>query len=203
VRTIVLVRHAATAWNENGYCQGLKDVPLSPRGERQVALLREALAPYAFAHAYASPLDRTQQTARLLGREPAVWDDLRELDRGHWEGHAMDEVRRRWGKLAKSWYEDPTGLSMPGGEAFDALWERAGGVLARLEGAAGDPLLVCGHKALNRVLLARALGRPARGVWDIPQPQACYSVLRGEAGRWSADPIGAVDHLPDDLRSDS
>ena len=109
VQTLVLVRHAATAWNENRYCQGRKDVPLSPTGRRQVALLREALQGLAFDRAYASPLSRAQETARLLGQEPRVLDDLTEIDRGHWEGHPPDEIVRRWGKLHKAWlrYHDP------------------------------------------------------------------------------------------------
>ena len=146
---------------------------------------------------------RAQQTAQLLGHEPEVLEELREIDRGHWEGHPMDEVRRRWGKLAKAWYDDPTGLGMPGGEEFDDLWERAGVLFEKLQAAGGGTVLACGHKAINRVLIARALGRPAKGVWDIPQPQACRTVLRRADGGWEAETIGDVNHLPPELRSDS
>jgi len=203
VQTLVLVRHAATAWNESRYCQGHKDVPLSPTGRRQVALLREALSDVAFDKAYASPLSRAQETARLLGQEPAVIGDLTEIDRGHWEGHPPDEIRRRWGKLARAWYDDPTGLAMPGGEEFDALWERAQRVLDGIVADGGRSVLACGHKAINRVIIARALGRPAKGVWAIPQFQACRTLLhRGPEG-WRAEIIGDVAHLPAGLRSDT
>lgn len=203
VQTLVLVRHAATAWNENRYCQGRKDVPLSPTGRRQVALLREALRGLTFDRAYASPLSRARETARLLGQEPRVLDDLTEIDRGHWEGHPPDEIVRRWGKLHKAWYDDPTGLAMPGGEAFDALWERAQRVVELIAADGGRHVLACGHKAINRVIIARALGRPAKGVWAIPQLQACRTVLeRGPEG-WRAEVIGDVAHLPAELRSDT
>jgi len=52
------------------------------------------------------------------------------------------------------------------------------------------------------VLIARALGRPSKGVWDIPQPQACRTVLVHSGGRWAAEVIGDASHLPDELRSD-
>lgn len=199
--TLVLVRHGATTWNESGYCQGRRDVPLSDRGRAQAEQLRRVLADTSFDHVFASPLVRARETARLVtSREPEVIDDLAEIDRGHWEGHAMDEIRRRWGKLCKGWYDDPAGLSMPGGEAFDHLWERAAGALEALERQ--GTVFACAHKALNRALIARALRRPSKGVWDIPQPQACRTVLVRAADGWTAELIGDASHLPDELRSD-
>ena len=199
---LVLVRHGATTWNDNGYCQGLKDVSLSDRGRTQAEALRAALAETGFDHVLASPLVRSQETARLAtGCDPVIIDDLREIDRGHWEGHPMDEVRRRWGKFCRDWYDDPAGLSMPGGEAFNDLWERAARALAAIEALEGH-VFACAHKALNRVLIARALGLPSKGVWDIPQPQACRSVLAFEGGEWTAEILGDATHLPDQLRSD-
>jgi len=198
---IWLVRHAATAWNEEGRHQGRSDVPLSPTGERQAARLQRVL-PRAFAAVRASTLLRARQTARIAsGREPTALEDLREIDRGEWEGLVPAEITARWPDLHRRWYDDPRGLSMPGGESFDALWERAGGVLEDLAGSGGMVLAV-GHKAINRVVIARALGRPTKGVWGIPQPQACLTVLRGGGGAaWQADRIADVSHLPPDLRS--
>ena len=200
---LVLVRHAATAWNENRYCQGLRDVPLSDLGRQQLALLKDAMGDVSFDRVYASALSRAQETARLLGHEPETLKELAEIDRGHWEGHSPAEIKRRWGKLVKDWYDDPTGLAMPAGEAFDDLWERAGRVLEQLEAGGGARVLACGHKAINRVLIARALGRPAKGVWQIPQPQACRTVLRRDDGTWSAEILGDVSHLPPEMRSDT
>ena len=73
-----------------------------------------------------------------------------------------------------------------------------------LDRLAGESVLACGHKAINRVLIARALGRPSRGVLQIPQPQACRTVLhRADSGAWSAEMIGDSSHLPPELRSES
>jgi len=209
VETLVLVRHGATNWNASGYCQGHKDVPLSETGARQIELLRGELSRFEFDRAYASPLIRAQQTCEGIGYEPTILPDLIEIDRGHWEGHGPDEIKRRWGKLHKQWYVDPAGLGMPGGEAFDDLWERAGRVYAELEGGGGTTVLACAHKAFNRVLVARMTGRPTKGVWQISAPQASYNVLRKDGllrrdgERWIAERVGDVSHLPAELRSDS
>ncbi len=215
MQTLLLGRHGATSWNESGYCQGRRDVPLSAVGRRQAAALRGAIGPSAPDRVYASPLARAIETARIAcGSEPVPLPDLAEIDRGHWEGHEVAEIRRRWGRLHASWYDDPAGLAMPGGERFDDLWARAGKVLdlfaallaelsaSATEGAAAT-LFACGHKAINRALIARALGRPTRGVWQIPQPQACLTVLVREGDGWRAERIADVAHLSPDLRSDS
>ena len=205
VDTLVLVRHGATAWNDNGYFQGLKDVPLSPRGREQVAALGRRMRDEGvlFDRVFSSPLTRAIETARAAGGEPEIEADLIELDRGHWEGHPGEEIRRRWGRLWKAWYDDPAGLAMPGGESFDAVWERAGRILARIGGEPGACALICAHKAFNRVFLARATGLPTKGVWDLAQPQACRSVLVRAGAGWTAERIGDVDHLPPELRSSS
>ena len=198
----MVVRHGETHWNASGLSQGHKDVPLSENGERQITLLRESLGDRTFDAAFASPLQRAQQTARLLGAEPEVLDDLIEIDRGHWEGHAPDEIKRRWGKLHKQWYDDPAGLGMPGGEEFDDFWERAGRLLTRLDQEDGT-VLACAHKALNRVLIARMTGHPTKGVWQIPQPQSSCNILVRDGEGWRAEQIGDVTHLPPELRSES
>ena len=204
-QTLVLVRHGATPWNESGYCQGRRDVALSAAGRTQAERLREALAGVRFDRAFSSPLSRARETARLLGQEPEILYDLIELDRGHWEGHDSAEIQRRWGKLHRAWYDDPRGLGMPGGETFDEIWERAGNALKRIRECGAQTVLACGHKALNRVLIARALGRPSKGVWAIPQPQACRTVLvRGNGnGTWTAETIGDTSHLPATLIASS
>jgi len=199
---VVLVRHGATAWNENRYCQGRRDVVLSARGRLQAERLREALAPLRFRRAYSSPLARARETARLLGHEPEVLEELSELDRGHWEGHTPEEIRRRWAKLHEAWYRDPAGLAMPGGEAFDALWARAGALLGRWGGELEGPVLACGHKAVNRAVLARALGLPTARVWGVPQPQGGLSRLACRDGAWAVEVAGDAGHLPPALRSE-
>jgi len=202
VKRLVLVRHGATAWNERGLCLGRRDEPLSGTGRRQAERLRDALKGERFDRVFSSPLARAVETARILGHEPLLLHDLFEIDRGAWEGLAQGEILERNPVLHARWYADPTDLAMPQGETFAALWERAGRAFARFQGA-GEHVLAVGHKAINRVLIARALGLKAKGVWGIAQPQACRSDLVPSGGRWSAALLGDASHLPQDLRSDA
>ena len=56
MRKLVLVRHGATAWNDNGYFQGHKDVALNERGREQADALGRALQGEEFDRVLASPL---------------------------------------------------------------------------------------------------------------------------------------------------
>lgn len=203
MKRLLLVRHGATAWNERGLCLGRKDLPLSDTGRRQAERLRDALRGERLDRVFSSPLARARETARLLGFEPELLPDLIEIDRGAWEGLAPDEIRRLDPELHARWYEDPTGLAMPRGEAFPDLWRRAGRALELLEGSAAGTVLAVGHRAINRVLIARALGREAKGVWGIAQPQACRTEIVAEGGRYRATLLGDVTHLPPELRSET
>jgi probable phosphoglycerate mutase len=200
VRTLVLVRHGATAWNERGLCLGRKDLALSATGRAQAERLAAALSGEAFDRVFASPLSRALETARLLGHEPEPLPDLLEIDRGAWEGLPAGEIRRRYPELHAAWYDDPTGLAMPDGESFAALWDRAGRALELL--GRGGRVLAVAHKAINRVVIARALGRPAKGVWGIAQPQAGRTVLEADGRPWRVVLLGDTSHLPPTLRSD-
>ncbi len=87
---IYLVRHGATDLIAEDRFAGSSDVPLSDAGRRQVASLAERLRGEDLDTIYASPLQRTVETARILGvphgLEPIAEPGLREIDYGHWEG---------------------------------------------------------------------------------------------------------------------
>lgn len=66
---IYLVRHGEHQHAEHG----LEDGPLSPRGERQAALLADRLSGIPFESVRHSPLNRAAETARIVAeRMPAI-----------------------------------------------------------------------------------------------------------------------------------
>jgi broad specificity phosphatase PhoE len=84
---ILLVRHGATTLTAEDRFAGSSNVALSEEGRRQVSSLAQRLEGEALHAVYCSPLDRTVETATILGRphglEPATEPDLREIDYGH------------------------------------------------------------------------------------------------------------------------
>jgi probable phosphoglycerate mutase len=83
---VLLVRHGATELSSEDRFAGAVDVRLSDGGRDQARRLGDRLRNEALAAAYASPMSRTQETARLIvaPRELAITpiDRLREIAHG-------------------------------------------------------------------------------------------------------------------------
>src|SRR5580765_7561293 len=97
---LFLVRHGATTHTAEDRFAGATNVELSDEGRRQAEHLGERLAAETIAAAYCSPLQRTLDTAAIVGRPhglvPATRDGLREIDHGRWEGLGRAEVEARF-----------------------------------------------------------------------------------------------------------
>ncbi len=129
---VVLIRPGATAYDEQNRVQGILDIPLSARGEAEVADLAEQLAePLAgveLAALYCGPGESTLQTAEVIGKalglRPKRVDELRNLDQGLWQGLQVDEIKRRNLKVFRQWLDDPVTVCPPHGETVENALER-------------------------------------------------------------------------------
>jgi broad specificity phosphatase PhoE len=138
-------------------------VGLSARGRLEIAAVADRLADETIQALYASPLQRTRETAEILSARldlPVEYrDDLLELDFGEWTGLTFDAVRadERW----RSWNTCRSIASIPGGESMRAVQERAVRALFELHQAhrTGTVLLVS-HGDVIRAALLFALGMP-------------------------------------------
>lgn len=185
---VLLARHGETAWNAEGRYQGQIDIPLSPIGEKQAALLAERLADLPISRAVASPLSRARRTAEVaLGDSRAAMllfePDLMEIAHGDWEGKLASEIRAGDGERLAAWRDAPDTVQMPGpgGESLPVLLERAWrGFLRAGQGLNdADTLLVVAHDAVNRVILCRLLGIPLTKVWGFRQAPTTLNLLEG------------------------
>jgi probable phosphoglycerate mutase len=90
---LVLVRHGETAWSKSGQHTGRTDIPLTENGIEQAKRAGRYLADRQFALALSSPLERARDTARLIGVDPEVDEDLLEWDYGAYEGLTTPQIR--------------------------------------------------------------------------------------------------------------
>jgi probable phosphoglycerate mutase len=110
---------------------------------------------------YASPLERTQQTAapiaEALGCEIRTDDDLIELDTGEWTGLELKAARKRpeWGSIQRY----PSGFRFPGGESFVDMQARMVAAMDRFRADhPGQTVVAVSHADPIRVAVAHALG---------------------------------------------
>jgi len=168
---VFLVRHGATTLTAEDRFAGSSDVTLSDEGRRQVASLAERLKDEEIEAIYASPLQRTMETARILaaphGLEPVPEPGFREIDYGHWEGRSRSEVERDFADEYAIWQEDPFTIAPEGGESGVNVLNRALPVMRGIvERHRHRTVLIVAHKGTNRLLISSLLGFDARGYRD-------------------------------------
>ncbi len=162
-----LVLHGQTEWNRERRMQGQQDSALTAEGVRQVGavgeLLRSLLA--APPRIVASPLGRTQTTARILAArlnvpEHAIETDerLQEVGLGEWEGLTRAEIAGGWNIRTDDRTHNDWFFGAPGGESYDALASRLSDWLASL--GEHDALIAVSHGVASRVLRGLYAGLP-------------------------------------------
>lgn len=184
---VFLIRHGQTAWNLERRVLGRTDVPLDATGEAQARRLAAALPP---VHAlYASPLSRALQTARAIG-EPTLEPDLQELDQGHLDGLDAAGLVARFGDFLSRWYEDPTGIRLPGGETLEEAQDRGLRALRRIAAAhrPGEAVAVVTHQMVISATLCGLVGEPLSRWRAYAHKNTAYTIL-------DCDPAPRLAHL--------
>lgn len=181
---VVLVRHGQSTWNVQGLVQGRTDLSeLTEKGVEQARAAAAALKNVAFDRVFSSPLKRARQTTEiLLSERPelAVTFDNRllEIDLPGWEGLNHVQLAEHFAEQHTTWRTAPEKLLLGNFAPLPALWQQAGQFWqALLESCDGGCVLVVAHNAINKALLATALGLPPRAYPLLLQSNTGISVL--------------------------
>lgn len=159
---VLLVRHGQTPTTGKllpGRAPGLH---LSEAGQAQARAVAERLGSVPkIAAIYASPLERTRETAAplaaKLGMKVRVDKGLLEADIGQWTGMDFKAVRKapEW----KTVHQYPSGFRFPGGESFVEMQTRIVSALERLRLAhPGETIVAVSHADTIKAAVAHALG---------------------------------------------
>jgi broad specificity phosphatase PhoE len=175
---VFLARHGATVLSSEDRFAGALDVELSAVGREQARRLGQRLAQEAIAAAYASPLQRAVETARIVaaghGLDPATVSELRETHHGVFEGRTRAEAQRTYADAYRQWEEDPYTFAPEGGETGLAVLARAlPAFLAIVARHPDQSVLVVSHKATIRLLIGHFLGLEPRGYRDKLDQSPC------------------------------
>ena len=183
VTRLFLVRHGATTATEEDRFSGSSGAELSDLGRWQAARLGERLSQQGLTAAYASPLSRAVDTARIIGDccglDPITRDGLREIGHGHWEGLKRKDVEAQFASEYAAWEADPFTFAPEGGESGVGVLARALPVIREIVTAhPGGRILIVSHKATLRLVLSSLLAFDPRGYRDrLDQAPACLNVV--------------------------
>jgi phosphoserine phosphatase len=160
---VFLVRHGQTNANAGGFYIGWSNEDLNESGYTQARRLSERLTTLPIASIYTSPLRRAYTTAAILV-EPhklnlTVLDDLAEIRLGDWQGLHVNEIKNRWPELWEQSRTDPSELTLPNGESYIRVTERAVRALkTAIDTNQGKQAVIVTHEVIIKVLIAHVLG---------------------------------------------
>jgi broad specificity phosphatase PhoE len=168
---ILLVRHGSTVLSAEDRFAGATNVELSDLGRAQAAGLSARLSDLDIAAFYASPMDRTMETAHILAKPHKLDVQPRpaflEINHGAWEGLTRVDAETRFAASYARWEEDPYNFAPDGGETGLALTARAmPELLEVVADHAGDTVCIVSHKATIRLILSSVLGFDPRRYRD-------------------------------------
>ena len=157
----MLVRHAVTEQTGPMLTGRAPGVDLSDDGRRQAKALGERLAEIPVAAVYASPIERTAQTAEAIaihhGVDVGELPGVIEADYGEWTGGKLADLAKT--ELWKTVQRAPSRARFPGGES---LAEMQGRMVTALEAVvadhAGEVVVVVSHADPIKAAIAHFTG---------------------------------------------
>jgi probable phosphomutase (TIGR03848 family) len=200
--TVLLVRHGqtpTTGASLPGRAPGLH-LADAGRAQAEAAAARLALLP-KIAAVYASPLERTRETAapiaKQLGLRVKIDRGLLECDFGEWTGGALKDLFKlpEWSTVQRY----PSGFRFPGGESFTEMQQRITGAIARLvEQHPGETVVAVSHADPIKAAVAHAMGTHLdlfQRIVVSPCSVTAISYHRGGPMVLTVNSVGSLDKL--------
>jgi probable phosphomutase (TIGR03848 family) len=159
--TLVLLRHATTPATGKRLGGRKPGVHLDAAGRLQAEAAARRLAHLPVSAVYASPLERTRETAapvaRAHGLSARIERGILEVDYGDWTDRSLASLRRL--ALWRTVQQAPSRVTFPGGESLRAAQARAVEASERLAAAhPGRTVVLVSHADVIKALVAHHLG---------------------------------------------
>jgi len=158
---LLLIRHGANDWVHGRLAGWTPGVHLNDDGRGQAAALAARLARLPLDAIYASPLDRTVETAQAIagprGMPLRLVEGLGEVKYGEWQGAELKELYKHELWPGVQFY--PSGTRFPGGETLGEAQMR---MVATLDGLRGQHpkgiFAVVSHADIIKLAIAYYVG---------------------------------------------
>jgi probable phosphoglycerate mutase len=161
--TVLLIRHGENEWTESHKLAGrTPGVHLNEYGREQVKALGKRLAQAKLDAIYASPLERTVETAQAIVKHHQALEietrlGLLEVDYGKWTGRKIKKLSKKKSWPVIQFY--PTGAGFPGGESMHQMQARMVQEVNFLVGKhPEETIAIVGHADLIKGAVAHYLG---------------------------------------------
>lgn len=179
VRNLFLVRHGETHYNVEDRIGG--DSGLTEKGREQAKGLAEHFATIRIPIIFTSNYVRTRETAEPIAerQDPCsiiALPEFNEIHAGICEGMTYEEIRHTMPHVAKARGPNKYRYVYPEGEGYKTMEERVHRGLKKVFflNNYDENIMIVGHRAVNRMILASFLSRQEAEIPYIYMPQDRY-----------------------------
>jgi probable phosphoglycerate mutase len=160
--TVLFIRHGENEWTQSNKLAGrTPGVHLNEYGKLQAEALGNRLAKAKIDAIYASPLERTMETAQAIAKhhhmEIKERPGILEVDYGEWTGAEIKQLAKKKEWMTIQYY--PSGAGFPGGETMYQMQSRFVQEINSMVAAhPGQTVVIVGHADLIKSAVAHYLG---------------------------------------------
>lgn len=178
---IYLIRHAVNDWVAKKLAGWTPGVRLSEEGQKQAVGLAKRLEPIPLVAIYASPLERTMETAEAIAAERGLTvqmrDGLGEVRYGDWTAKTFNELTKT--ELWKKVQVYPSGARFPAGESLREMQSRAVAAIETIaEAHPKKAVAIVSHADVIKSIVAHFAGVPLDLFQRIVIDPASITVLQ-------------------------
>jgi len=183
---LYLVRHGKTDYSGHRISGYLPWIHLNEEGRLQAAKAADFLARFPIQYIYASPMERTMETAAIIAGRHALpivqVDFLKEINFGDFQGKGQELLQNpTW----QAFHSTPSQVRFPAGESVQEAQRRVvQGLddLARTHTSAEEIVCVA-HCEILRLVLAHALAMPLDAFMRLTIDTASVSKVEWDPAR--------------------
>jgi len=170
----LFLRHGQAKNNVERILAGrTKGFPLTELGTHQAENIGDFLMPFNISKVYCSPIERAEQTARIVGKKVGVNctidQRLTEIDMGAFAGMHYDEMFAKHGNVFLKFYQGHPIIETNGIETFASVKER---IL--------DMITQCARKHNEETILLVTHMDPIKSIISTilqPAPESLYEMI--------------------------
>lgn len=178
---LYLIRHGESTFNAAGRSQGHLNSRLTNRGKQQARAVAHRLADHRFEAIYASIMDRSLQTARIIAQHHDTdvrgRKGLRGIDLGLDAGRKDEEIT----EAVRQAEQEGRYWTPRRGEDPETFHDRITRVIDRIVRRHDDDICIVGHAGIIRTYLVGYRNEGVYSAYEIPQDNCAVNIINVEA----------------------
>ncbi len=194
----LFLRHAQATNNVHRILAGRSTgYPLTDLGAQQAEKIGDFLKPLSISRIYSSPIERAEQTAKIvstkIGLDYNVDERLTEIDMGVFSGMFYDEMFAKHGNIFLKFYQENPIVEKNGIEPFVTVKKR---ILDMVNHCSrkhnGENILFVTHMDPIKSILSTVLQLKSESLYELIIRNASLTILKNEQSNLSVVAINSM-----------